>query len=219
MLLFLLSIFAKNWNFVKLSCHLQLQTSSNLLVETWELATMLQCSHSKMQGKCFRICEIVGKGRRYFADNGCHKIMSHFLNVSALLVMILDKFVRCEQDAEVITSILAMYERVRGIHSNPIGLKVLRLPNNHLWGLLQATIFNSINTQEVQVSGSEVLGGKFSQFCCKIILRKSWKYVFFWKKKNCLTCNIKDFYKKMFYKSTIIMTNSEKKKVKMIWNP
>jgi hypothetical protein len=46
--------------------------------------------------------------------------------------MILDKFVRCEQDAEVITSILAMYERVRGIHSNPIGLKVLRLPNNHL---------------------------------------------------------------------------------------
>ncbi len=87
---------------------------------------MLQCIHSKMLGKCFGICGIVGKGRRYFADNGCSKIMSHFSNVSALLVMILDKFVRCEQDAEVITNILAMYERVRGIHSDLIGLKSIK---------------------------------------------------------------------------------------------
>jgi len=64
---------------------------------------MLQCSQLEMQGKCFRICELVGKSRRYFADIGCSMIMSHFLNVSGLLmqeIMILDKFVRCEQNAD-----------------------------------------------------------------------------------------------------------------------
>lgn len=74
---------------------------------------MLQCSHLEMQGKCFRICELVGKSRRYFADIGCSKIMLHFPNVSALLmqeVMILDKFERCEQNAEFVTSILTMYK-------------------------------------------------------------------------------------------------------------
>jgi hypothetical protein len=67
-----------------------------------------------MQGKCFRICELVGNSRRYFADIGRSKIMSHFPNVSALLmqeVMILDKFVRCEQNAEFLTSILTMYKK------------------------------------------------------------------------------------------------------------
>jgi len=75
---------------------------------------MLQCSHLEMQGKCFRICELVGNSRRCFADIGCSKIMSHFRNASALLmqeVMILDKFVRCEQNAEFITSILIMYKK------------------------------------------------------------------------------------------------------------